>query len=282
MMMKWSISVALAFWMASETWGASDSTPPLPTGAPSGAAGSSDDHAEWAILFDRAKTGDAESLVEIGDRLHTGRRVKPDPVKAMEYWTQAALRGHAGAKRRIAQMLLNGRVVAANSEKAMSLLRQAAGQGDIPSMLILADRYSAGHGVEPDAAEAVRWLKTGAELDNLECRMRLAWHMEHGSGVVRNRESAWALYRKCAAEGHAPAWNRLGIMHAEGIGRGKDPVEAYRCFARAARLGLEEAGQNMKFIESNASFLERRRMRKAAEEIIGPAPDAGAAGTGES
>ncbi|MBP7274725.1 MAG: sel1 repeat family protein [Kiritimatiellae bacterium] len=275
------MAILVLIGLAPATWGSSD-TPPLSSPAtPAAPAESSVAPADWTDLFDRAKAGDTESLVEIGDRLHAGRGVRADPVKAMEYWTHAALRGHAGAKRRIALMLLEGRVVPAHPEKAMALLRQAAEQSDLDSVRMLADRYASGRDVERDAAEAVRWLKVGADLGDLDCRMRLAWHLENGSGIARDREAAWELYRACAMQDHAPAWNRMGILHADGLGVRKDPVEAYRCFARADRLGLKEAARNMSAVESRASFLERRRMRAIAAEIPGPASVPGQSEPGE-
>jgi TPR repeat protein len=227
--------------------------------------------AEWAALYDRARSGDTAALLELGDRLSAGRDVKSDPVKAMEFWADAALRGNDTALCRIADGLLRGNGPdGIPPEAGIRLLKRAAEAGRLSAMRAMGRLYAEGRYVERDAAEATRWLALCVKQNDPEALARLAWHTEQGFGVARDPERAVALYRSAAELGFAEAWNNLGICLAEGIGAPKDRVEAYRCFRRAAAAGVAGAERNAARIEQQAGWVERRRMRRSAESTPVP------------
>jgi TPR repeat protein len=136
----------------------------------------------------------------------------------------------------LASMFERGLGIALDLVSAQHWLEQAARQGHIKSQWRLYRWLKrAGHG-----AAALRWLEAAAEGGDPHAQYKLArHHLKLGAETSKLR--AFVLFGRAAKGGHARAAYCLGVCHYRGVGTRPDPLEAYRCFKRAAQLGSPAA-----------------------------------------
>ncbi|TLX55298.1 sel1 repeat family protein [Stutzerimonas nosocomialis] len=89
-----------------------------------------------------ASDGDMQAAYELGEFHYDGRRAPRDLSKALYWFEQASLRGHALAQHRLGVMFFRGEGVQANNVQAYIVLKMAAVNGD-EEALDTADRVSA-------------------------------------------------------------------------------------------------------------------------------------------
>lgn len=156
-------------------------------------------------------------------------------------------------------------------------VRLAAISGVPAAQYIVASHYETGQGVGRDAAAAARWFRRAAEHHHAPSQYRLATLYERGSGVEKDMAAAERLYRSAAGQGNVKAMHNLGvllinrkdeptdypaaaklfrqaadhgfsdsqynlaILYEQGLGVGRDLLQAYRWFALCARSGDAQA-----------------------------------------
>jgi uncharacterized protein len=65
----------------------------------------------------------------------------------------------------------------------------------------------------------------------------MAWIYDHGEGVAKDDQVAFAWYHKAAEQGHALAEYLVGQMYSEGRGVTKDDKAAAEWFRKGAEQG---------------------------------------------
>ncbi len=152
----------------------------------------------------RAATGDAEAQNELGARLLQSE----DPAhheEARRVFESAAAAGDAEAKNNLATVMALGIGGPADEGRGRALREEAARLGSVGAHLSLAEHYLRGVGGYPrDPSRAFEHVRTAAAL-----------------------ASPIADYAQ---------W-RLAMMHLEGVGTARDPVEAYRLLVIASDAG---------------------------------------------
>ena len=101
-----------------------------------------------------------------------------------------------------------------DESKAVEYFRQAAEKGHPMAQNNLAWCYKEGKGVQQSYTEAVKWYRKSADQGYPLAQFNLGWRYEHGEGVPKSISEAIKWYRKAAAKGesHAQAaLKRLGV-----------------------------------------------------------------------
>jgi len=229
-----------------------------------------------------AVAGEAEAQYRLGLLYWEGAEgMTPDPVRAVELWTAAARKMHAGAIFALGNAVAAGRGVPRHPGRAAALWRHAADAGHPGAMTALAKAYVAGDGVPADAAEAVRWFQRAAARGDIEAEYCLGWHYETGHGVAADPVQAAICYLNAADAGHAAAQTRLALLYANGIGVPKNEVLAHFWLSRAIAGGDREAPGLLRSLERRMSWRERRRARAIWTEYLQKAtPPAAAPASG--
>ena len=88
-------------------------------------------------------------------------------------------------------------------------------------------------------------LEAKAEAGEVESQYEMGWRHALGMEVDMDDEIAVPWLEKAAAAGHMLAQNNMGARYYTGDGVGRDLMEAYRLFFRAANQGDRKAGKNL-------------------------------------
>lgn len=98
--------------------------------------------------------------------------------------------------------------------------------------------YFAGDRTDKNEETAVKFFHQAAQKGHAEAQNALATCYAHGRGVTSSESDALYWWREGASNGSADAQLALGTVHANGAyGLDREPVEAFRLFARAAEQG---------------------------------------------
>jgi len=93
----------------------------------------------------------------------SGKGVKRDPVKALEYCQRSALEGYLPAMLELGRMYEKGFLVKPSHENALQWYKEAANNKSDTAYLVLANMYASGKGTKIDPNEAVRWYLKAAK-----------------------------------------------------------------------------------------------------------------------
>lgn len=102
--------------------------------------------------------------------------------------------------------------------KAIEWFRKAAEQGDIKAQGHLADCYVLGKGARENYNEAAKWQQKAAEQGDQLAQYNLGTYYAAGKGVAQDFHEAATWYRKAAEQGSSIAQYNLGICYYEGRG----------------------------------------------------------------
>jgi len=116
---------------------------------------------------------------------------------------------------------------------AAAMFRALAESGSAPAQLRLAQMYERGEGVLQNFVEAVRWFRSAAEQDSGPAVLRLGEIYLTGLSAPQTATPA-ALAR---LENVLAAFDRLGALHAEGVGLPQDFEAAAQWFYKGADRG---------------------------------------------
>lgn len=132
----------------------------------------------YELLEDAATKDHIESIIEIGLSYYNGTLVSEDKQKALEYWTRAASLGSREAKVRIA-------------------------------FARISDSTTSGF------ADEVKVLEDAASNGSVLAQTALAYCLENGIGIKKDKAGAARLYRKAAYRGSESAYISLKRMYDE-------------------------------------------------------------------
>lgn len=164
----------------------------------------------FSIWNERAATGDAKALFDLGICYRHGEGVPQDNAKAVEYYTLAYKNGYKGAA------------------------------------LNLGIMYSEGHGVEKDYTKAYELYNVAAENGVADGFTLMGRHHYYGLGREVNYEKAVELFLKASEDEEGDALYHLGCCYANGLGVKKDDEKAIEYFYRSAYAGMKEAEDVLK------------------------------------
>lgn len=154
-------------------------------------------------LEGRARAGDVEAQLELGNVHFNGDGVPRDAQEAMRWWRMAAEKGNA-----VAQLNLGTASMAQGekgAEEAVKWLTQAAQAGDEGAQRNLGLLYLTGEGVAQDLRKAAIWLHRSAAQGDATAQYNLAVMFEDGTGVAKDLPEARRWYARAAQGGHPAA-----------------------------------------------------------------------------
>lgn len=230
---------------------------------------------------------------ELGEKYYYGFGVSRDYKKALEYFSESAKQGNAGAQYRLGFMYFSGlggaridfaqsaywlrkaaefgnsaaqywlgviynlpNIGMRNYSEAAKWFKMSAEQGNAGAQYELGLMYESGTGVPRNYEEAVKWYSRAAEqgvLSNAEIKLGRLY--ENGQGVQQNYEEAAKWYRRAA--GNSSAMYRLGSMYEEGIGVERNYEEAVKWYWQAACHGMLEAYDKLGYMYENGLGVEK-------------------------
>jgi TPR repeat protein len=175
-----------------------------------------------------------------------GEGVQQDYMKALEFTSKAADKGHRDAQAFLGALYLEGSGVQQDYKKAEKWFIKAAEQGAVQAQTNLGAMYAQGLGVQQNTQKAVEWLTKAAEQGDMDAQFNL--------GVIYTRQrdykKAYELYFPIAFQGHANAQNMLGEMFFNGDGVEQDFEQAAAYFMKAAEQGNAIALRNLQEIRN--------------------------------
>ncbi|XP_029367939.1 death ligand signal enhancer isoform X2 [Echeneis naucrates] len=185
-----------------------------------------------------AQQGYNKAQFNVGVCYEKGRGVTKDKEKALHYYLQAAVTGHAQAQYRYAKLLLTSRGNQSLEQLsiAINLLEQAAAAGLTKAQVCLASVFSQ----EPvkDGTKSVKYLKMAAESGDDTALLFLGYCYENGFGVQQNVRTATGFYKRAARMGNKRA-QRLLMTHNSKDTNAEDVVlrsiRSAPCFSAASR-----------------------------------------------
>ena len=166
---------------------------------------------------------------------------KKDYNSAVQYFYQAAKRGHAISQRILGYCYHYGLGLAKDYNQAIMWYGKSADQGDSWAQNNLGVCYRNGLGVAQSYNEAVKWYRKAAEQGNATAQNNLAISYLKGQGVAQSYNEAVKWYRKAAEQGNADAQCNLGVCYKNGFGTAKNMDEAVKWLRKAAEKGHEDA-----------------------------------------
>jgi TPR repeat protein len=133
--------------------------------------------------------------------------------------------------------------VEADIEAARVLYAAAADAGSARAMNRIGLMHFRGEGVLQDFLAAQELICAAADQGDRDAGFNCAGFLLEGIGVAEDadpeeiRDTAFAMYRAAAEQGHIGAMNALAFAHRDGLAPDADTQEAITLFRRAADLG---------------------------------------------
>ncbi|KAI5289637.1 hypothetical protein KEM52_000708 [Ascosphaera acerosa] len=209
------------------------------------------DHPRAFSLFVAAsKHGHVESGYRAALCYEFGWGTNKDKAKAVQFYRQAAAKGHPGAMLRMAKACLHGDMGQINrSREGITWLKRAAEAADrqynsAPYELGILHEQGFGDDVFKDPSYAAQLFTRAAELGNADAAFRMGDAYEHGRlHCPVDPALSIHFYTTAAQMGHGPAMMALSawyMLGSEGL-LDRDYYEAFEWAKRAAETGLPKA-----------------------------------------
>lgn len=128
--------------------------------------------------------------------------------------------------------------------------QELADAGDVQASFGMGLLYGNGFGVDMNDELALKYYGYAAENGHADAQFNLAVMHQNGWGVPPSDESANKWYKLAADQGITGAQVALGRYFAMDFLDSYDPVEAYKWFSLAERLGDIDAASKREFLAS--------------------------------
>ena len=174
-----------------------------------------------------------------------GEGVKSNYATSLQWYTKAALQGHADAQYNTGMMHFLGEGTAINELEAEKWLLQAAEQGHPAAQFNLGALYLTGKQVTQSNAEAVKWLRKAAEQDEPRALHNMAALTMLGTGVEKSEVEAAKFLKRAAELGFANSQHNLAAMYFSGQGLEKDTALGSEWLKKSAEQGYARAQHDM-------------------------------------
>lgn len=160
-----------------------------------------------------------------------------NPHEAARWVYAAAVYGRVDAQMSWGHMLLNGYGIERDPERAFRWFGIAAQSRRADTINMVGRCHELGWGVPVDLARAAACYREAAEKSYDWGQFNLASLMLEGKGVARDPDTAFDLFMKAAAQGHAKSMNMIGGFYEHGLGRPASMEIARDWYRRAAEGG---------------------------------------------
>ncbi|MBT3785192.1 sel1 repeat family protein, partial [bacterium] len=190
------------------------------------------------LLMDAARHGHAEATYYLGQIYFEGKRLPPNPRRAIVFWESLAKEGHGASLYTLSRIYRGGVVVKQDLPRANQYLSLAAKKGHKEAQLLLGAAYLRGAMNYPqDPKKAIEYLRKAAEKGSFQSQAQL------GILLLKDQQYEEALKWLTSAAGHGnPSAQYLcGTAYFTGLGTRPDPKEAAYWFANAAYQGHIES-----------------------------------------
>lgn len=205
--------------------------------------------------IDNAK---AEEQFQSGLAYAEGKGVSRDDRKAVEFFSQAAVGGHAKAQHNLGTMYLGGRGVKKDEAAALAWFKKAAEQNLAPSENTVGRMLLQGIGTKRDCHQAIHWFERAANQGDVDAEVYLAQIYFFGEAeCAKDYAGAAKWASKAAAAGKPVAQNMLGFLYEHGFGIEKDPAKAIEWYLKAANQGDLKAQANLGAIYASGEGVPR-------------------------
>jgi len=195
-----------------------------------------------------ADAGDIASLILIA-RFHDGQfgfPEKTDPKKAIENFTKAAGLGNANAMTALGARYLSGDEKIRDEKKGREWLKKAIAAKEYTAYLVLGDYEE---NTKKDLKAALSYYERGKDAGNLDCTVRSADFYLEGKGVEQDEDRGRSLLFKAAESGHPVANLRVAAGYFA-----KDPISPADGLAGYAHL-LASANANLPQAQNELGML---------------------------
>ncbi|KAF9900301.1 hypothetical protein EC991_007643 [Linnemannia zychae] len=210
------------------------------------------DSSSFHETMKKAKLGDMNAQHALGEMYYYARGgVQQDYNAAMEWYTKAAIQGHAKAQNDIGYMYDVGLGVSRDYDRAMIWYRKASDQGSASAQYNIGDLYEKGLGVTQDYSAAMEWYQKAASKGHAHAFSNIGFLYSRGLGVPQSYPLAMEWYRKAADQGLSSAQFNVGVMFETGRGVPIDIAAAKEWYRRAAAGGFTRAKEYLDDLEHN-------------------------------
>jgi uncharacterized protein len=230
----------------------------------------------------RAKAGDSNAAIRIGQAYAEGRVIPRDYRQALIWFHQAASSGSLEAEawevrfstyrtadthdwpgifqrelqladQKVAVAMLfvgvmyeEGEGTPKNLGKAAEMYEEATKSGECPRSLdSLGTLYYRGRGVQKDTAKATALWTRAAQLGDEWGEFHLAELYLKGDELPQNFAMAKQLFEQAASQGNYAAEERLGTMYEDGSGTAQDYSAALQWYKKSAETEYAPAEINL-------------------------------------
>lgn len=152
-------------------------------------------------MQEKARTGDAEALLQLGNFHYNGDGVPRDVTEALRWWRAAAEKGSVVAQLNLGTVLVQD----ASPERVaegVTWVTRAAEAGDEGAQRNLGLMYLQGRGVAKHLQRAAIWLHRAAAKGDPASQYNLAVMFENGEGTARDLAESRRWYERAAQNGH--------------------------------------------------------------------------------
>ncbi len=211
------------------------------------------------LLNESARLGNPDAYKQLGDIYISGEIVEQNPSHALECYKEAAKLGMTNAYEVMGDIFFEGKLIKRSVIKAIALYDLGAKEGHSSCQRksdnlkdqreSLCERGLIAKRLAPN--EAFRCFAVSANMGYIPAFKEMARCFLDGIGIKKNRSQAFLWTERAVEAGDEGALYEYGLCYARGIGTAFDFARARDILARAARLGNEEAKEELARIMAN-------------------------------
>ncbi len=178
----------------------------------------------------------------LGVIYETGEAGSPQPQLAEKWYLRAVLKGHAGAKFRLAGMYAEGRGVQKNLRQAIQYYQDITQGPQVPEKKGLAAFrlgriYEQADFEDRNLEKAAKWYRMASLQGHFAAQLSLADFYWRGEGLPQDRIKGLKLYEALVKKQYVPAMYRLAYIYETGEGVPSQPLKAVAWYQKAAETG---------------------------------------------
>lgn len=220
--------------------------------------------AALSYLESSAISGNAEAYRHMGDIFISGKLVERSVDKALGYYRCAADLGMTNAYETMGDIFRQGEIVPRDVSRAIELYDMGAKEGHTSARekaeKLKSEReqlYVVGQNLKASSPEqSFRAFAISSSMGYVPAYKEMARAFLTGNGIKKNRQQAYLWFEKAVESKDEEAIFEYGLCFSRGIGVAFDFKKAVEVLSRAARVGSEEAKNELQRIMNN----KRRHM----------------------
>jgi hypothetical protein len=159
-------------------------------------------------------------------------------------------------------------IEAGKLDQAYALAREHSDAGDPSAHEALAWFLDEGKVVAKDRAAAARLFRAAAQAGRMHSQWRLGVMLDTGDGVAADPVEALRWLEKAAAQDYPPAMVSMAVMNATGRGMPVDYGKARAWYEKGARRGHPHGFYGMGVLLANGQGVERNMVESLAWMLV--------------